>query len=202
VLGTVVLAFETTICPLEFCVIRSPNLTDRVDDDVVVAFAVVADVVARAVVGTLVTAAVPLTMPLETAGAKIALPEIDGDVDAADGTTVPLAGVAPTLIEFVTAIVEAVVGVPVATVFTLVTTPFVTRAVAPLTVGVVAVVAGTTVPLAGVAPTPRAPVTARGEADAVDTAVLPVDIDPPDTVAAPERTTPPPPPPPTPPVTP
>ena len=34
VLGAVVLVFETTICPLEFCVIRSPDVTgiDRVAD--------------------------------------------------------------------------------------------------------------------------------------------------------------------------
>src|SRR5260370_8346488 len=73
---------------------------------------------------------------------------------------VPGAGVAPTLIELVAAIVAAVFEVPV-------TTPFIacgaTTAV-PLTLGEVVVVAGTTVPLAGVAPTPRAPVTARGDA--------------------------------------
>jgi hypothetical protein len=199
VLGTVaLLAFETTIVPLEPCEIRSPEVTaiDRVDDEVLVALADFADVVALAVVGTVATATVPVTTPLETAGAKIELPEIDGEVAAAEGTTVPLAGVAPTLIELVTAIVEAVVAVPAVVAVTI---PFVTRAVLPLTVGVVAVVAGTTVPDAGVAPTPSAPVTARGEADAVDALLLPFDT--PDTVAAPANTTPPPPPPPTPPVT-
>jgi len=196
VLGTVVLAFETTICPFAFCVILSPDVTgiDRVADDVVVAFAVVADVVDLALAGTLITALVPVTTPFETAGMNTALPEIVGDVDAAEGTTVPLAGVAPTLIEFVTAIVEAVVVAPVAVVVVPVTIPFVKRAVLPLTLGVVAVVAGTTVPLAGMAPTPNAPVTAIGDADAVDTLPVPVVTDVPETIVPPEITTPPPPP--------
>jgi len=201
VLGTVLLALETTTVPFEPCEIRSPEVTgiDRVEDAFVLALADVADVVALAVVGTAATATVPVMTPLETAGAKIEVPEIDGDVAAAEGTTVPLAGVAPTLIELVTAIVEGVVAVLAVVA---VTVPFVTRAVLPLTVGVVAVVAGTTVPAAGVAPTPSAPVTARGEADAVDALLLPVDTEPPDAVAAPASTTPPPPPPPTPPVIP
>src|SRR5206468_1420625 len=36
------------------------------------------------------------TTPLMTCGAKIALPEIEGEVALAAGTTTPLAGVAPT----------------------------------------------------------------------------------------------------------
>ena len=75
--------------------------------------------------------------------------------------------------------------------------------VAELKIGVVAFVAGTTVPAAGVAPTPIAPVAATEEADAVEaTLALPVDTEPPDAVAAPATSAPPPPPPPTPPVTP
>jgi hypothetical protein len=79
------------------------------------------------------------------AGAKIALPEIEGDVAVVNGTTVPLAGVAPTVIEFVIAIGDVV------------------------TVGDVAVMAGTTVPIAGVAPTPTAAVVAVAAAEVAGT---------------------------------
>ena len=142
---------------------------ERTDEDVV-AFAVVADAFA-VVVGTLVTAVVPVT-------------------------AVPLGSVAPTLVELVTANIALVVALLAVAG----TAPFVMRAELALSVGVVAVVAGTTVPAASGAPTPMAPAVTRDEVAAV-AADDPLDTDVPDATALPAITTPPPPPPPTPPVT-
>jgi hypothetical protein len=152
---------------------------DFVAEVVVVVFAaavraaVVADVVVRSAVGA-TTRVVPVTLPLETRGAKTALPEIVGDVAAVDGTTVPLAGAAPTPTALLMVIAElAAVFAVVAVVPVMV--PLTTcgaKTALPETVGEVAIAVGTTVPLAGVAPTLTAPVTASGDVAAVVAAAV------------------------------
>src|SRR6266852_3191728 len=115
---------------------------------------------------------VPVTTALEIAGLKTELPEIVGDVAVVDVRIVPLAGVAPTPIALVTLIGEVVVVEPLAVCEVEVTTPFDTcgaKRALPEIEGVVALLVGTIAPAAGVAPTPIAPVTTRGEPAAVVT---------------------------------